>query len=172
MAKKTMKFRRKAVLSAISKYQRRKSCYVMSLNWQNGSLTIDGQSMNAISFGDMIIGNTSEFQVLGRQYAMVKIRGISIEAVCNNYTQGTNQAICMGQASDSIAFGNVRTQPNILLLSRFGKARAYFPISGEFTPTNSNQLFTNMVLIPMASTESTATYTLKVTFYLSFKTVL
>ena len=70
-----------AVTRAISKYQRRKMCYVCSLIWNDGAMTVDGQNQQSLSIGDILSGNTSEFQTLGKQYAQVKLRGILIESL-------------------------------------------------------------------------------------------
>ena len=121
-------------------------CYVCSLIWNDGNMTIDGQNQAALSIGDILSGNTSEFQTLGKQYGQVKLRGILIEAVCNKYTGGYNMGLFLGQANDSVVFSNARTQPNVMILDTNSRTRAYIPISGEFTPTNSIQLFTNMKL--------------------------
>lgn len=161
-----------AVSRAISKYQRRKMSYVMTINMANGNYTIDGQQQNAFSIGEILSGNTSEFQTIGKQYAMVKLRGILIEAVPALYTSGYNIGLCLGQANDSVVFNNVKTQPNVMLLNIYGKSKMYVPISGEFTSTNSIELFTNMKLIPFSSSDTNCYFTVRVTLYLTFKSNL
>ena len=172
MAKKYRRFKKKAVLKAISKYQRRKMNYILGVSWDNGVLSIDGQQHNTFSIGEILSGNTSEFQTLGKQYAMVKLRGILIEAVNNAITSGYNYGLCLGQANDSIVYDNLRTQPNVMLLGQYVKTRMYVPISGEFTSTNSIQLFTNMVLIPFSQGNSNARFVIRITLYLTFKSTL
>lgn len=109
MAKKRY-FKKKAVLRAIGKYTRRKMSYVTTVYWNGSSqLYIDGQQANVLTIGEILSGNTSEFQTLGKQYAMVKLRGISVEAVGHQYNAGYNFGLCIGQANDSIQFNNLRT---------------------------------------------------------------
>lgn len=161
-----------AVSRAIGKYQRRKMNYVMNILWDNNTLYIDGQQQSSFQIGEILSGNTSEFQTLGKQYAMVKLRGILIEAVNDSYTEGYNFGICLGQANDSIVFNNIRTQPNVMLLSKESKTKLYIPISGEFTSTNSIELFTNMKIAPFAQGNPKARWTVRVTLYLTFKSNL
>lgn len=171
---KTKYYRKKAVLKAISKYHRRKLCYVTDINWDTqGNTFIDGQQTNSFIIGEALNGNTSEFQVLGKQYGFVKLRGILIEAVYNSsagtiYTCG----VCLGHTNDSIVFGNLRTQPNILLFNSMGKTKMYYKVSSEFTSTNDIQLFNNIALLPFRQGSGTARYSLKITLYLTFKTNL
>lgn len=169
MAKKVRRFRKKAVLKAISRYTRRKMNYIMSVVWENNTLYIDGQQQNSFQIGDVLSGNTSEFQTLGKQYAMVKLRSIYIEAVNDSFSSGYNFGICLGQANDSIVFDNIRTQPNVMLLSKQTKTKMYVPIIGEFTSTNSIQLFTNMKIAPFAQGNPSARFTVRITLYLTFK---
>lgn len=172
MAKKTRKFAKKAVLRAIGKYQRRKMSYVMTVNCHNGVYTIDGEQQNSFNVGTVLTGNTSEFQTIGKQYAMVKLRGILIEACPAKYTSGYNIGLCLGQANDSVVFDNVKTQPNVMLLNIYGKSKMYVPISGEFSSTNAVDLFTNMKLIPFASSDASLYFTVRITLYLTFKSNL
>lgn len=161
-----------AVTKAIARYHRRKMCYVFSVSWSNGATNIDGEDKSSLSIGDVLTGNTSEFQSLGKEYAMVKLRGILVEAVPISYSVGYNYGACLCQANDSIGFNNVKTQPNVMLLDTHGKNRMYVPIHGEFTSTNSIELFTNMKLVPFASSNAGAYFTFKITLYLTFKSNL
>lgn len=172
MAKKKMYFKKKAVLKAISKYTRRKLHYVFSVQWTDNTLYIDGQQQTSFKLFDAVQGNTAEYQNLGKQYAQVKLRGVNIEAVNSTISGGYNFGLCLGQANDATTFDNVRTQPNIMLLSQYAKTRMYVPVSGSFTSTNDIQIFNNMKIIPFAQGTPTARFTIRLTLYCTFKTNL
>lgn len=175
MVKYTSKKRqRKAVLSAIAKYHRRKMNFVTDILWEaNGKTFIDGEEVNSLIIGQTLTGNISEFQTLGKQYAMVKLRGVLIEAVYNT-SAGTiyDCGCCLGQTNDTINFGNLRNQPNILLFNQGGKNRMYVKVNSDFTSTNDIQLFNNVAILPFRQGSGTARYSLKITLYLTFKTNL
>ena len=142
MAKKKY-FRKKAVLKAITKYHRRKLNFVTDVYVDNDNkVFIDGQETNSLIIGEILSSNTGEFQVLGKQYAFVKLRGISIETVPYLFSGRYNAGLSLGQANDSLVFNNIRTQPNILLINNNDKSRIYCKISSEFTSTNSIELST------------------------------
>lgn len=173
MAKKKY-FKKKAVLRAISKYHRRKLNLVTDIYIDNdGNTFIDGQQTNSLIIGEMLTGNTSEFQHLGKDYGFVKLRGVAVEAVPVEFSNARySVGLCVGQANDSIQFGSIRTQPNILLINSQGKSRGYFKINSEFTSTNSIELFNNVALLPFSQGAGRIRYTIKVTLYLTFKTNL
>lgn len=172
MAKYKRKYyTKKKVLKAITNYQRRKLNYITDLHWNSdGNLFIDGEQKNAFIIGEALLGNTNEFQTLGKQYAFVKLRGIRIEACHYGIGNAYDYGICIGNANDSIAFGNLRTQPNILLLNTNGKSSKYVKISSQFTSTNSIELFNNVALIPFRQGSGVSRWALQITLYLTFKT--
>lgn len=172
MAKKRRYFKKKAVLKAITNYHRTKLHYIFSIYWNSGTLTIDGTEQSAFSIRDAFQGNSNEYQNLNKQYAMVKLRGIGVEAVGGYQTTGYNLGVCLGQANDSVVFDNVKTQPNVMLLCNNIKTRMYCRISSQFVPTNDNQLFDNVKLIPFGQGSPSARFTIRVTLYLTFKTNL
>lgn len=156
----------------MSKYQRRILNYVTDVYYDNdGKLFIDGEETNAFIIGQALLGNINEFQTLGKQYAFVKLRGILIEVNPDQISVGYDYGICIGNANDTIAFGNLRTQPNILLIDTKNKCKKYLTVNSEFTSTNSIQLFNNISLLPFRQgTNNAARYSLKITLYLTFKT--
>lgn len=173
MAKYKRKYySKKKVLKAIGKYQRRKLNYITDVYYDTDSkLFIDGEETNSFVIGQALLGNINEFQTLGKQYAFVRLRGILIEVNPDYITSGYDYGICIGNANDTIAFGNLRTQPNILLIDTKNKSRKYLKVSSEFTSTNSIQLFNNISLLPFRQGSGAASrYSLKITLYLTFKT--
>ena len=164
-------FKRKAVLKAIGKYQRRKLNYITDFYWnQENNLIIDGEQSNSFIIGQALLGNQNEFQSLGKQYGFVKLRGVLIE-VCNSTVNGGyDYGVCLGNTNDVIAFGNLRTQPNILLFDNNNKVKMYVKISSEFTSTNDIQLFNNVALLPFRQGTGAARWNVKITLYLTFKT--
>lgn len=172
MAKYKKKYYKKKVLSAIGKYSRRKLHYVFTVQWTNGTLLVDGEEKQSLTMFDAVQGNTAEYQTLGKQFAQVKLRGILIEAVSNSFGSGFNVGLCLGQANDVSTFGNVRTQPNVMILGEYVKNKMYVPISGSFTSTNSIELFNNMKIIPFAEGNPTCRFTVRLTLYCTFKTTL
>lgn len=170
MAKKKY-FRKKAVLRAISKYHRRKLNFVTDIFYDNDNKTyIDGQETNSLVIGEVLVQNTGDFQTLGKQYAFVKLRGIYIEVVPVILNSRYNIGLCVGQANDSLVFNNIRTQPNILLVSKNDKSKMYVKVDSEFTSTNSIELFNNLAILPFSQGNGQARYSIKVTLYLTFKT--
>lgn len=173
MAKKTKTFRKKAVLKAIGKYARRKLNFVTDIFYDNDNkLYIDGQETNSLIIGEILTGNQSEFQILGKQYGFVKLRGIYIEAVAYSTGSRFDTGICIGHANDSLVFNNIRTQPNIMLFDVHTKNKSYVKISSEFTSTNSIELFNNIAILPFTQGTGQARFSLKITLYLTFKTNL
>lgn len=175
MAKgKTKYYRKKAVLKAISKYHRRKLNYITDIFWDTqGKTFIDGEETSSFIIGQVLTGNISEFQTLGKQYGFCKLRGVLIEAVYNS-SAGTiyDCGLALAQTNDIAQFGNLRNQPNILLFNSNGKTKMYYKISSEFTSTNDIQLFNNVALMPFRQGSGTARYSLKITLYITFKTNL
>lgn len=172
MAKKTRTFRKKAVLRAISKYQRRKLNYITDFYWNSdGNLFIDGQQSAGFNITEVFTGNSNEFLSLGKQYGFVKLRGILIE-VDPVIVSGYDFAISIGNTNDSLVFGNLRTQPNVLLIDTHNKSRMYHKIDSQFIATNANELFNNIALFPFRQGTGAGRFSLKITLYLTFKTAL
>lgn len=175
MAKYKKKYyTKKKVLKAIAKYQRRKLNYVTDVYYDaDGKLFIDGEETNSFIVGSALTGNINEYQTLGKQFGFVRLRAILIEVNPDYISAGYDYGICIGQTNDTIAFGNLRTQPNILLIDTKNKSRMYLKINSEFTSTNDIQLFNNVALLPFRQGSGAATrYSLKITLYLTFKTSL
>lgn len=172
MAKYKKKYyTKKKVLKAISNYTRTKLNYVTDfyIDEQNNWF-IDGQQSGSLIIGEVLSGNTSEFQNLGKQYAFVKLRGVYMEVVPIVRGGRYNTGICLGNTNDLTNFGNIRTQPNILLISWNTKSKMYKKISSEFTSTNDIQLFNNVALLPFSQGNGAARFSIKITLYLTFKT--
>lgn len=166
-------YNKKKVLNAIAKYQRRKYNYVTDFYWNTeGNLLIDGEQTNSFIIGQALTGNVAEFQTLGKQYGFVKLRGILLEVTNSTIAGGYDYGCCIGQTNDTINFGNLRNQPNILLFDNNNKSRLFVKISSEFTSTNDIQLFNNVALLPFRQGTGAARWNVKITMYLTFKTAL
>lgn len=171
MAKKRY-FKKKAVLTAIGRYQRRKLNYITDFYWNSdGNLFIDGQQRGGFNIGEAFTGNSNEYLSLSKQFGFVKLRGILIE-VDPVIVSGYDFAISIGNTNDSLIFGNLRTQPNVLLIDTHNKSRMYHKINSQFIATNANELFNNFALFPFRQGTGAGRFSLKITLYLTFKTNL
>lgn len=161
-----------AVTKAIGRYHRTKMNYVMDIYFDGqGNVKYDGDN-NGFSIGDVLTGNTSEFQKLGKQYSMVKLRGILLETDSPGNPQGYNFTLGVVQSNDSPTYNNLITQPNVMIMPTTTTGRMYVPIGGQFTPTNDIQLFSNMKLLAVANGTPNGRFTVKITLYLTFKSIL
>lgn len=174
MAKKYT--RKKVVLKAIGKYQRRKLSYITRLKATTESLVID-VNKPSLPLSDILSSLNSEYLQLGTQYGQVKLRGIGIRVVpCQNTAQG-DPTVCMGvlQANDEVTFNNMRTQPHVMILSPQVASSIYIPYSGAFNATNATSDISNVKIAPAivgSITSGALMWQVKISLYLTFKSIL
>lgn len=174
MAKKRY-FKKKAVLKAISKYSRKKIGFCCDATFnENGPKVGENTVLN---LNDIISINSSDFQIYGKEYALVKLRGVLIEATLDSHNSASyNHILSLQQANEPIDFYSMRNQANWMLLQRTGKSRMFVRINSEYEPTNLSNVFSNIIVAisnegTIASGRSTR-FSLKIILYLTFKTKL
>ena len=115
MAKKTRRFKKKAVLKAISKYYRVTVNRVNTLVANQNQILLAGLE-DAYDLSHILTG-TSTFQELGKQFALVKLRGVYIQINPSGAGVGTGMVcLALQQANEPNATG-VWSQPNVIPVS-------------------------------------------------------
>lgn len=146
MAKKTYKRNvNKAVKKAIGRYYRVTVNRVNTLvSTSSNQLMIAGLE-EAYDLGHMLTG-TSTFQELGKQFALVKLRGVYVE-VSPCYMGSGNGMCCLAlqQANEANNTG-VWSQPNLIPVSEVQNTKKYIPINSGWEPTNALNTIANLKL--------------------------
>lgn len=176
MAKYKKKFYyKKKVLKAIFRYSRKKIGYACAAVFGENGPRVDENTV--LNLNDIISKNTSDFQIYGKEYALVKLRGVAIEAILDDHNSAAyNFLLSVQQANEPIDFYSMRNQANYMLLPKTGKARMYVRLNSEFEPTNLSNVFSNIIIAisnegTIGSGRSTR-FSLKITLYCTFKTKL
>lgn len=168
MAKKKTYFKKKSVLKAISKYYRVTVSKVIPLVASTNGVQINGDTSYNLS--ELLTG-TSTFQELGKQFALVKLRGVYIEVapIHNGQAQG---GICLAlQQTNEPGNSNTFSQPNVMSVSDLQITRKYVKIGGTWEPTNALSTIANLKLAFQAIRTFTGekAWTILIKLYLTFK---
>lgn len=174
MAKKKTYYRKKAVLKAISRYTRRKINYITTITFGQNQMLIDGKAQ--LQLQDILSAGGSEYLTLGRQYALMKLRGIRIECFRSALGEG-NASFILGilQANDNDSFDAVRCQPNVLMLDRNNQTKIYVKINGTYNATNATDDVGNIKLVPQYTglvSSGLYVFQIKITLYITFKSAI
>lgn len=172
MAKKKYYKKKKAVLKAIAKYYRVTVSKVISLVASQNGVAIGGNA-EAYSLSDLLTG-TSTFQELGKQFALVKLRGVYVECspIHNANAQG-GLCLALQQANEPNNNG-VFSQPNVMSVCDLQITRKYIKIDSTWEPTNALSTIGNLKLAYQAIKTFTSekAWTVLVKLYLTFKSSL
>lgn len=171
MAKKTRRFRKKAVLKAIAKYYRVTVNRVNTLVSTNENKLLLAGLEEAYDLSHILTG-TSTFQELGKQFALVKLRGVYIE-VCPSTMQTNSVGMCclaLQQANELNNTG-VWSQPNVIPVSDIQITRKYININSGWEPTNALTTIANLKLAYqiIQNFNGTKCWNILIKLYLTFK---
>ena len=114
MAKKRY-FKKKAVLKAIGRYHRVTVSRIIILHASSSSVLLAGQS-ESYDLSHMLTG-TSPFQELGKQFALVKIRGVYVEVCPCAHAEGAGMICFALQQANEPNNQGVYGQPNVIPVS-------------------------------------------------------
>lgn len=171
MAKKRY-FKKKAVLKAIGRYHRITVSRIISLYGTTNGVALAGDGA-AYSLSQMLTG-TSPFQDLGKQFALVKLRGIAVE-VCPGYQGGGGGMICLAlQQADEPNNNGVYGQPNVIPVSSVQNTRKYFKLGTSWEATNALNAIGNIKLAfqVIQNFEVQKHWNILIKLYLTFKSNL
>lgn len=172
MAKKKTYYKKKAVLKAIGKYHRITVSRIITLEGSTNGIALAGNP-SAYSLSSMLTG-TSPFQELGKQFALVKLRGILVE-VCPCGTNATGGMICLAiQQADEPNNNGVYGQPNVIPVSTQQITRRYIKIGTSWEATNALNAIGNIKLAFQALQNFTGNtnWNILIKLYLTFKSNL
>lgn len=166
--KKTVKA---AVSKAIARY------YKVTVNRIN---TLVSNSQNQLLLAGLeqaydlghILTGTSTFQELGKQFALVKLRGVYVE-VCPCTMQENVVGMCclaLQQAEEPNNTG-VWSQPNVIPVCDHEITKKYIPINSGWEPTNALQTISNLKLAYQILQNFTGlkSWNILIKLYLTFK---
>lgn len=146
MVKKT--YRRnvnKAVKKAIGRYYRVTVNRLITLVGQaDGKLLLAGLE-EAYDLGHILTGSSSYMQ-LGKQFALVKLRGIYLECVPASSGSGAGMCCLAIQQADEPNNQGVWTQPNVMPVCEHQITKKYIPINSGWEPTNALQTISSVKL--------------------------
>lgn len=172
MAKKKY-FKKKAVLKAIGKYYRVTISKVISLvTAQNGAVALAGDSAG-YNLSQLTTG-TSTFQELGKQFSLVKVRGVYIECVPGSMVLGTGMLCLALQQADEENNNGVFSQPNVFTVSEQQNTKKYIKIGSTWMPTNSLNTLANLKLAYqiIQNFNVNKNWSILIKLYLTFKSSL
>lgn len=173
MVKKT--FRRntnKAVKRAIERYHRVTVSRIISLEGTANGVALNGNP-EAYSLSQMLTG-TSPFQDLGKQFALVKLRGIYVE-VSPCYCSPNSGMICLAlQQADEPNNQGVYGQPNVIPVSQVQNTKRYFKLGTSWEATNALNGIGNIKLAYQAlqTFNGSKSWNILIKLYLTFKSNL
>lgn len=170
MAKYRKKIKTK-VTKAIEKYHRVKISKCVNVYLNSSGFTING-SASAYALDGVITDNSSAYQTMGKDYTMVKLRGVLLECSPWHVTgQGSFVLACM-QSLEANNYG-VGSQPNCMVCSGHQVTRKYIKIDGPYESTSVFNTLSNLKVgyqvIGSANSETHFYFLLKITLYLTFK---
>lgn len=145
MARKYKKTINRAVKKAIARYYRVTCGRCIQLVGSPNGVALAGAAEGYV-LNQMVTG-TSTFQELGKQFSLVKLRGVYIEAVPCSSSIGTGM-ICLAlqQADEENNNGTVYSQPNVMSVSEQQITKKYIPVNSEWQPTNALTTLGNLKL--------------------------
>lgn len=145
MVKKT--YRRnanKAVKRAIEKYHRVTVSRIITLEGATNGVSLAGNP-NAYDLSTMLTG-TSPFQDLGKQFALVKLRGIYVEVSPCAMTEHSGMICLALQQANEPNNNGVYGQPNVIPVSQVQNTRRYFKLGTSWEATNALNSIGNIKL--------------------------
>lgn len=171
MAKKRY-FKKKAVLKAIGRYHRVTVSRIISLEGTTNGIALNGNP-EAYSLSTMLTG-TSPFQDLGKQFALVKLRGIYVEVSPCYMASGTGMVCLALQQADEPNNNAVYGQPNVIPVSEVQNTKKYFKLGTSWEATNALNAIGNIKLAFQAIQTFTAhkDWNILIKLYLTFKSNL
>lgn len=173
MAKKTRRFRKKAVLKAISKYYRVTVNRIITLYGQADDKIVLAGLEEAYDLSHILTG-TSTFQELGKQFALVKLRGVYIEVnPCATPYGGGMLCLALQQANEPNGTG-VWSQPNVIPVSEVQNTRKYIKIDSSWEPTNALTTIANLKLAyqRIQNFNVSKSWNILIKLYLTFKSTV
>lgn len=143
MAKKRY-FKKKAVLKAIGRYHRVTVSRIITLEANTNGVSLAGNP-GAYSLSTMLTG-TSPFQDLGKQFALVKLRGIYVEVSPCNMPPAEGMICLALQQADEPNNNGVYGQPNVIPVSQVQNTKRYFKLGTSWEATNALNAIGNIKL--------------------------
>lgn len=174
MVKKT--YRRntnKAVKRAIERYHRVTVSRIITCQATTNGVSLSGDSA-AYSLSQMLTG-TSPFQELGKQFALVKLRGIYVEVCPCMMNKDTTGMICFAlQQADEPNNNGVYGQPNIIPVSEVQNTKRYFKLGTSWEATNALNAIGNIKLAfqVLQNFNGVKNWNILIKLYLTFKSNL
>lgn len=144
MAKKKTYYRKKAVLKAIGRYHRVTVSRIISLIGTTNGVVLNGDG-GAYSLSQMLTG-TSPFQDLGKQFALVKLRGIYVEVCPCHMSEGAGMLCLALQQADEPNNNGVYGQPNVIPVSEVQNTKRFFKLGNSWEATNALNAIGNIKL--------------------------
>ena len=145
MAKKRRYFAKKKVLKAIAKYYRVTVSRVNTLIGASNAVTLAGLE-NAYDLSHILTG-TSTYQELGKQFTLVKLRGVLVEVSPCGMASGTGMLCLALQQAEEQNNTGVYSQPNVIPVSEVQNTRKYIKIDSSWEPTNALNTFQFLVTL-------------------------
>lgn len=172
MAKKRY-FKKKQVLKAIGRYHRVTVSRIISLECTSNGVALAGNP-SAYELSTMLTG-TSPFQDLGKQFALVKLRGIYVEvSPCAHTTTGGMICLALQQANEPNNNG-VYGQPNVIPVSEVQNTKRYFKLGTAWEATNALNTIGNIKLayqVLQTFDSGQKNWNILIKLYLTFKSNL
>ena len=170
MAKKKRYYDKKKVLKAIGKYYRTTISKVIQLVGSTNGVALAGDSSGYTL--NNLLGTTSTYQELGKQFALFKVRGVYIEV--NPWFIGTGGGmLCLAlqQTNEENNNGQVYSQPNVIPMSAQQITRKYIKIGSTWMPTNDSTVLSNLKLAyqVVQSFSTSMNFSILIKLYLTFK---
>lgn len=174
MVKKTYRRNaKKAVSRAIERYHRVTVSRILSLECVENGIALAGNP-GAYSLSQMLTG-TSPFQDLGKQFALVKLRGIYVEVCpCTMKTDATGMVCLALQQADEPNNQGVYGQPNVIPVSQVQNTKRYFKLGTSWEATNALNAIGNIKLAFQAlqAFNGPKFWNILIKLYLTFKSNL
>lgn len=173
MVKKTYRRNtKKAVSRAIERYHRVTVSRIVSLVGSANGVALSGDGA-AYSLSQMLTG-TSPFQDLGKQFALVKLRGIYVEVSPCQMDSGKGMICLALQQADEQNNNGVYGQPNVIPVSQVQNTKRYFKLGTSWEATNALNAIGNIKLAyqVLQAFESIKCWNILIKLYLTFKSNL
>lgn len=159
------------VSRAIEKYHRVKISKCVNVYLNSSGFTINGAA-TPYALDGVVTDNNSAYQTMGKDYTMVKLRGVLLECSpwCN---EGQGSFVLALMQSLEANNAGVGSQPNSLVCSAQQVTRKYIKIGGPYESTSVFNTLSNLKVgyqvIGSANSTTHFYFVLKITLYLTFK---
>ena len=162
-----------AVKKAISKYYRVTVNRIITLTTTAQNEVLLAGIQEAYDLSHMLTG-TSTFQELGKQFALVKLRGIYVEACPCHMSSGYGMVCLALQQANEANNTGVWSQPNVIALSEQQITKKYIPIDSSWEPTNALSTIANLKLAyqVIQNFNAVKNYQILIKLYLTFKATI